>query len=211
MTCDTVAIFTTCLTRTHARFSKITEFETKKKLKTRYGMLHFDFRGNAYSDPLQLFLISKNGADPLGEKRKRRHPPVWKTSPLRSSLKTKGSTSRQGSSASIITKGFSSLFSLSMQIHLKQIQCLLSSKQKSKGQSMTLMIDCLHGVQTAPQDKNSPLGAKRSKSTVFYKWIRRDQWGREAHFFLPSLSFKFAICSPNINWPLTLYIKCRNT
>ena len=104
MTCDTVAIFTTCLTRTHARFSKITEFETKKKLKTRYGMLHFDFRGNAYSDPLQLFLISKNGADPLGEKRKRRHPPVWKTSPLRS-LKTKGSTSRQGSPASINSKG----------------------------------------------------------------------------------------------------------
>lgn len=107
MTCDTVAIFTTCLTRTHACFSKITEFETKKKLKPRYGVLHFDFRCNAYSDPLQLFLTSKNGAYPLGEKRKRRRHPLglWKTSPLRSSLKTKGSTSRQGSPASIITKG----------------------------------------------------------------------------------------------------------
>ena len=70
MTCDTVAIFTTCLTRTHACFSKITEFETKKKLKPRYGVLHFDFRGNAYSDPLQLFLTSKNGEYPLGEKKK---------------------------------------------------------------------------------------------------------------------------------------------
>lgn len=67
----TVAIFTTCLTRTHACFSKITEFETKKKLKPRYGVLHFDFRGNAYSDPLQLFLTSKNGEYPLGEKKKR--------------------------------------------------------------------------------------------------------------------------------------------
>lgn len=70
MTCDTVAIFTTCLTGTHAHFSKITELEAKKELKPRYWKLHFDFRGNAFSDPLQLFLPSKNGADSLKNKTK---------------------------------------------------------------------------------------------------------------------------------------------
>lgn len=92
--------------RTHACFSKITEFETKKKLKPRYGVLHFDFRCNAYSDPLQLFLTSKNGAYPAGKKKKKETSTrSLEDLPIRSTLKNQRFHLRQGSPASIITKG----------------------------------------------------------------------------------------------------------